>query len=117
MWPSPTEADLRTALLGHYRIEIIDLLENPQLARGDQILAVPTLVRRLPEPIRRSSATSRTRNACWSGWISVSASDQLMPLNRRHLRALFEPAGQSPLGERYTLRLYVTGMTSRRHGP
>jgi circadian clock protein KaiB len=40
-------------LLGRYEIEIIDLLENPQLARGDQILAVPTLVRRLPEPIKK----------------------------------------------------------------
>jgi circadian clock protein KaiB len=40
-------------LLGRYEIEIIDLIENPQLARGDQILAVPTLVRRLPEPIKK----------------------------------------------------------------
>jgi circadian clock protein KaiB len=40
-------------LLGRYEIEIIDLLENPQLARGDQILAIPTLVRRLPEPIKK----------------------------------------------------------------
>jgi len=40
-------------LQGRYEIEIIDLLENPQLARGDQILAVPTLVRRLPEPIKK----------------------------------------------------------------
>jgi circadian clock protein KaiB len=40
-------------LQGRYEIEIIDLLENPQLARGDQILAVPTLVRRLPESIKR----------------------------------------------------------------
>jgi circadian clock protein KaiB len=40
-------------LQGHYEIEIIDLLENPQLAQGDQILAVPTLVRRLPEPIKK----------------------------------------------------------------
>jgi circadian clock protein KaiB len=38
---------------GRYRIEVIDLLENPQLAAGDQILAIPTLVRRLPEPIRK----------------------------------------------------------------
>ena len=36
-----------------YEIEIIDLLENPQLARGDQIVAVPTLVRNLPEPVRK----------------------------------------------------------------
>ncbi len=40
-------------LRGKYRIEIIDLLENPQLAAGDQILAIPTLVRNLPEPVRK----------------------------------------------------------------
>jgi circadian clock protein KaiB len=40
-------------LAGKYRIEVIDLVENPKLARGDQILAIPTLVRRLPEPIRK----------------------------------------------------------------
>lgn len=40
-------------LEGRYRIEVIDLLERPQLAKGDQILALPTLVRRLPEPIRK----------------------------------------------------------------
>src|SRR5262250_1490789 len=40
-------------LTGRYRIEVIDLVQNPQLAAGDQILAVPTLVRRLPEPVRK----------------------------------------------------------------
>ena len=40
-------------LANRYRIEIVDLLENPQLARGDQILAVPTLVRQLPEPVKK----------------------------------------------------------------
>ena len=40
-------------LAGRYRIRVIDLLERPQLARGDQILALPTLVRRLPVPIRK----------------------------------------------------------------
>jgi circadian clock protein KaiB len=40
-------------LKGQYTINIIDLLENPQLARGDQILAIPTLVRKLPEPLKR----------------------------------------------------------------
>jgi circadian clock protein KaiB len=40
-------------LAGKYRIEVVDLLKNPQLARGDQILAVPTLVRKLPEPMRK----------------------------------------------------------------
>ena len=40
-------------LAGRYRIEVIDLMKNPQLAQGDQILAVPTLVRKLPSPIRK----------------------------------------------------------------
>jgi circadian clock protein KaiB len=40
-------------LCGKYKIEVIDLLENPQLAKGDQILAVPTLVRKLPQPIKK----------------------------------------------------------------
>ena len=38
---------------GKYSIEVIDLLKNPQLAEGDQIFAIPTLVRKVPEPIRK----------------------------------------------------------------
>jgi circadian clock protein KaiB len=40
-------------LQGRYKIEVIDLLENPKLAAGDQILAIPTLVRRLPPPMKK----------------------------------------------------------------
>ena len=40
-------------LQGRYEIEVVDLLTSPQLAQGDQILALPTLVRRLPEPIKK----------------------------------------------------------------
>jgi circadian clock protein KaiB len=40
-------------LAGRYRIEIVDLLKDPKLARGDQILAVPTLVRQLPPPVKK----------------------------------------------------------------
>ncbi len=40
-------------LNGKYSIEVIDLLENPRLARGDQILALPTLVRKLPPPLKK----------------------------------------------------------------
>lgn len=40
-------------LAGKYRIEVIDLVQNPQLAHGDQILAIPTLVRKLPPPLRK----------------------------------------------------------------
>jgi len=42
-----------THLAGRYEIEVIDLLVNPRLAAGDQILAVPTLVRKFPEPLRK----------------------------------------------------------------
>jgi circadian clock protein KaiB len=51
-------------LKGEYRIEVIDLLVNPQLSRDDQIVAIPTLVRKLPVPIRKIigdlSDTART---------------------------------------------------------
>ncbi len=40
-------------LAGKYEIEVVDLLQNPKLAAGDQILAIPTLVRKLPEPIKK----------------------------------------------------------------
>lgn len=40
-------------LKGRYQLEVIDLLQNPQLAEGDQILAIPTLVRKVPQPIRK----------------------------------------------------------------
>jgi circadian clock protein KaiB len=40
-------------LTGRYHIQVIDLMKNPQLAQGDQILAVPTLVRKLPVPMRK----------------------------------------------------------------
>lgn len=40
-------------LAGQYHIEVVDLLENPRLARGDQILAIPTLVRHLPPPLKK----------------------------------------------------------------
>jgi circadian clock protein KaiB len=42
-----------THLKGKYRIEVIDVMRNPQLAQGDQILALPTLVRKLPEPMKK----------------------------------------------------------------
>lgn len=44
-------------LTGRYHIEVIDLMKNPQFAQGDQILAVPTLVRKLPSPMRKLIGT------------------------------------------------------------
>ena len=42
-----------THLRGKYRLEVIDLLVNPELARADQIIAIPTLVRKLPPPVKK----------------------------------------------------------------
>jgi len=50
---SNLEAICEQHLAGKYHIEVVDLLENPQLASGDQILAVPTLVRKLPPPVKK----------------------------------------------------------------
>jgi circadian clock protein KaiB len=50
---SNLKAICETHLNGRYRLEVIDLLERPHLAKGDQILAIPTLVRKLPQPVRK----------------------------------------------------------------
>jgi circadian clock protein KaiB len=47
------KAICETHLRGRYRIEVIDLIENPALARGDQILALPAVVRQLPPPVKK----------------------------------------------------------------
>ena len=57
VWPATAFANLKRIceehLSGKYHIEVVDLIKDPKLARGDQIVAVPTLVRRLPEPVRK----------------------------------------------------------------
>jgi circadian clock protein KaiB len=50
---SNLKAICETHLSGRYSIEVIDLIKRPQLSKGDQILAIPTLVRKLPEPVRK----------------------------------------------------------------
>src|SRR6202521_5070426 len=62
-------------LQGRYEIEIIDLLKNPQLARGDQILAVPTLVRRLPAPITKIIGDMSNRDRVLLGLDLVGSYD------------------------------------------
>ena len=52
-------------LPGKYEIEVIDLLEQPQLAAGDEILAIPTLVRKLPEPLRKIVGDLRNTERTW----------------------------------------------------
>ena len=58
---------------GHYRMEIIDLLKNPHLGKGDQILAVATLVRKLPVPVRKIIGDPSKTNAFWSDWTCAPA--------------------------------------------
>ena len=64
-------------LAGRYEIEVIDLVEHPSLARGDDILAIPTLVRRLPRPCAKSSVTFPTPNASSSASGSSRNRDDL----------------------------------------
>ena len=59
-------------LPGRYRIEVIDLLEHPQLAAGDQIVAIPTLVRKLPEPLRRIVG-DLSQHRAHAGGIAIAA--------------------------------------------
>ena len=80
-------------LAGRYRVEVIDLLVNPALARGDEIIAVPTLVRKLPEPIRKIigdlSDTERcsSGSSCARGWRrAVTARPPRPPLDAHALR-------------------------------
>jgi len=70
-----------THLKGRYRITVIDLIKQPQLAKGDQILAIPTVVRKLPKPVRT---------------IIGNLSDTARVLVGLDLRAAEEPAGKMP---------------------
>lgn len=54
-------------LQGRFDLEVVDLYQQPQLAEGEQIIAVPTLIRKLPPPCAGSSGISRTPTWCWSG--------------------------------------------------
>lgn len=71
-------------LHGHYRIEVIDLMENPKLAQQDQIVALPTLVRKLPEPIKKILGDLSNKEKFLVGlnvqklgdWLSHSNEDQ-----------------------------------------
>jgi hypothetical protein len=76
-------------LAGRYEIEVIDLLVNPTLAAGDQILAVPTLVRKFPEPIRKIIGDLSNEGRCWSASTSSRSA--------RRLHELAGAAGVLPL--------------------
>src|SRR6185503_15688136 len=60
-------------LSGRYSIEVVDLIENPALGRGDQILALPTLVRRLPAPMKKIIGDLSNTERVLVGWICARA--------------------------------------------
>jgi circadian clock protein KaiB len=115
-------------LQGEYTIEVIDLLEHPQLAEGDQIVAVPTLVRKLPEPVKKIIGDLSNTEMCWWVWMlclrSVSMKTAAGMINQRkvvdtmsedHIKgaAKLEEAARKSGETKYVLRLYIAGMTPR----
>lgn len=62
-----------THLSSKYTVEIVDLLREPKRARLDQILAIPTLVKKLPPPLKKSLEIYRTRKKCWWGSICLTS--------------------------------------------
>ena len=64
-------------LKGQYKIEVIDLLKTPQLAEGDQIFAVPTLVKKVPEPIRKIIGDLSNKEKVLVGLNIVPANNQI----------------------------------------
>ena len=64
-----------THLQGRYNIEVVDLVKHPQLAAGDQILAIPTLVRKLPQPLRKIVGDLRDTERALVGLQLRSASE------------------------------------------
>ena len=73
-------------LAGRCQVEILDLLQDPRRAAEDQILAVPTLVRRLPSPVRKSSATCLTPISSSPAWRSHDQAQVSRPCQERRGR-------------------------------
>jgi len=71
-----------THLSGRYNIEVVDLIQHPQLAAGDQIIAIPTLVRKLPEPLRRIVGDLRDTEKALVG-LQVRSANQTENENHR----------------------------------
>jgi circadian clock protein KaiB len=71
-----------THLAGRYRMEVIDLMKNPELAQGDQILAVPTLVRKQPLPVRKIIGTLANTERVLSG-LNIRPRDADSPAARK----------------------------------
>ncbi len=85
-------------LKGRYRIEVVDLLEKPQLAKGDQIIAIPTLVEGSRRRSSQSSGTSRRPRASSWGWIFNRPAEAGLPI--AHARRRARSDGPVPRGGR-----------------
>ena len=96
-------------LKGEYHIEVIDLVKTPQLAKGDQIIAVPTLVRKLPQPIKKIIGDLSNEDKVLVGL-------DIKPMRGR-IGVTMSENDTDELGVkmniRYLLKLYITGMTPR----
>jgi circadian clock protein KaiB len=101
-------------LAGRYHIEVIDLLKNPQLAHGDQILAVPTLVRKLPTPIRKIIGNMSDAERVLVGLdLHLGPQTHAPPGRKKNMPndiLASRRSAQSQNGK-YVLRLYVAGNT------
>jgi hypothetical protein len=101
---------------GRYEIEVIDLLKSPQLAKGDQILALPTLVRKLPEPVGRLLATCRIQaGAGGAGPAATNVKGGRMKRPKTHdaTKAFEDALAAQPDARHYRLRLFVSGTTPK----
>ena len=114
-----------THLAGKYRIEVVDLLQNPQLSRDDQIVAIPTLVRKLPAADQEDHRRSVEYRA-HAGGAATACRPRCRPRGR-HEKADSEtgaggekPTAKRTLGgaaaatpDKYRLRLFISGATPR----
>jgi len=101
-------------LAGKYRIEVIDLLKAPQLAQGDQIVALPTLVRKLPEPVRKIIGDlSNTEKVLVGLDCGRGLTGGVFHAKERGCHGRLGPRGQGSAKAHYLLKLYVAGVTPR----
>jgi circadian clock protein KaiB len=102
-------------LAGRYRLEVIDLIKNPQLAQGDQILAVPALVRRLPSPIRKIIGNLSNTERVFVGLDLRSRDPDPLAVGQRKSMAdnIVDRLSAPPGDGKYVLLLYVAGSTPK----
>lgn len=108
-----------THLPGRYAIEVVDLREHPSLAAGDQIVAIPTLVRKLPQPLKNIVGNLADEHRVLVGLnlipVEASTSDPPTPQTADVSPPQAEPSDLAapPLLPHYLLRLYIAGVSPR----